>query len=182
MRNYEQGRRGADAGRLAKVSGALLVRRFSVREPEMFRVVEKVSAENLTSIDKAALVELAQAVLDLELTGLEGDLVQVGGGRGAAIVMENAKRRGRDLIEHDPSAGETLLSDQPLALAHLDFGEHDAMRTLLERLVPRLVPGGQLIIDDYKTSEGCKRAVDDYFRGKRGFQLVRKSRLHVIRN
>jgi asparagine synthase (glutamine-hydrolysing) len=56
------------------------------------------------------------------------------------------------------------------------------MRLILERLAPRIVPGGHLIIDDYRTKEDCRKAVDDYFRGRGGFKLVRKSRLHMIRN
>lgn len=59
-------RNRAGGGRLENVSGALLVRRFSVRQPEIFRVVEAVSAQRLTSIDKAALCELAQTAMDAE--------------------------------------------------------------------------------------------------------------------
>lgn len=207
-------RNRASGGRLEGVSGALLVRRFSVRQPEMYRVVEAVSAQKLTSIHKAALCELAQAAMDAEFDGLTGDFVQAGcGAGGAAIVMAHAKRRNRALTVYDPFGGgpevemqtrrelaahgvdkrlnarlipgpyeETLAAEGELALAHLDCKEYSLMRVLLERLAPRLVPGGQLIIDDYRTREECRQAVDDYFRGKGGFQLVRKSRLHVIRN
>lgn len=186
----------------------------------MFRVVEKVLEGRLTSIDKAALCELAQAAMDIEYEGLEGDFLQAGCGLGgAAIVLAHAKRRSRFLAVHDPfgaamPAGrqgsdaetrarrelsahgaderlnvqfipgeyeKTLASDGALAFAHLDCGEYGPMRVLLERLAPRLVPGGHLIVDDYRTQEECRRAVDDYFRGRKGFELVRKSRLHVIR-
>ncbi len=198
------------ADRLAGVFGSLLVRRFSVRQPEMFRVVETVSVRRLTSIDKAALCELAQTVMDIEFDGLDGDFLQAGcGPGGAAIVIAHAKRRNRAFAVHDPFGGglnaemqarrelaahsaderlnvrllpgpyeETVAPDGALALAHVDCGKYDPMRVLLERLAPRLVSGGHLIVDDYKTKEDCKRAVDDYFRGKSGFQLVRKSRLH----
>ncbi len=204
----------ADGGRLAGVFGDLLVRRFSVRQPEMFRVVEGVSAQRLTSIDRAALCELAQTAMDIEFDGLDGDFLQAGcGPGGAAIVIAHAKRRSRAFAVHDPFGGgpevemrarrelathgaderlnvrlvpgpyeETLATDGALALAHVDCGEYGPMRVLLERLAPRLVPGGHLIIDDYRTRKECRQAVDDYFHGKEGFQLVRKSRLHVIRN
>ncbi len=215
MRNYEQGRgrRSTDGGRLTKVSGALLIRRFSVREPDVYRVVETVAIQKLTSINKAALCELAQTVMDLELDGIEGDFLQAGCGfGGAAIVIAYAKRRSRVFTVYDPfNAGfgaemrmreeftlhgvderlsvtlvagayeETLVSKGALALVHLDCGEYDPMRVLLERTTPRLVSGGHLIIDDYKTREESKRAVNDYFHGKAGFQFVRKSRLHVIK-
>ena len=204
----------AAGGRLEDVSGSLLIRRFTVRQPEMYRVVQAVMARKLTSLDKSALCELAQTVMDIEFDGLDGDFLQAGCGLGgAAIVIAHAKRRHRDFAVHDPfDAGpdaerrvrdqltahgaderlnvrlipglyeETLAPDGALAIAHLDCGNYDPMRVLLERLAPRLVPGGHLIIDNYLTQEECRRAVDDHFRGKRGFQLVRKSRLHVIKN
>lgn len=200
-------------GRLTGVFGNLLVGRFSVREPKMFRVVEEVLAQKLTSIDKAALCELAQTAMDIEFDGLDGDFLQAGcGPGGAAIVIAHAKRRSRDFAVHDPFGGgpdteirarrelaahgaderlnvrfvpgpydRTLAPEGPLALAHVDCGEYGPMRVLLELLAPRLVSGGHLIIDDYRTREECRRAVDDHFRGKGGFRLVRKSRLHVIR-
>ena len=201
------------ADRLAGVFGGLLVRRFSVRQPEMFRWVETVSARRLTTLDKASLCELAQTAMDIEFDGLDGDFLQAGCGLGgAAIVLAQAKRRSRTFMVHDPFGSakdtemnarrelaangaderlnvqlvpgpyeETLPSHGALALAHLDCGEYGPMSVLLERLAGRLVPGGHLIIDDYKTQEECQRAVDDHFRGRGGFQLVRKSRLHVIK-
>ena len=207
-------RNRAGGGRLENVSGPLLVRRFSVRQPEMFRVVETVSAARLTSIDKAALCELAQTVMDLEYEGLGGDFLQAGSGLGgAAIVIAHAKRRSRTFAVHDPFKEgpaaetrvrreleahgvdgrlnvrlvpgpyeETLDRQGALAFAHVDCGLYEPMRFLLERLVPRLVPGGLIVIDDYHSKEGCKRAVDDHFRGKSGFALVRKCRLHVSRS
>jgi asparagine synthase (glutamine-hydrolysing) len=207
-------RNRARGGRLDSVSGELLVRRFTVRQPEMYRVVEAVSSKKLTAIPPAALCELAQTAMDLEFEGLDGDFIQAGcGPGGAAIVIAHAKRRARDLAVHDPFGGgsaaetlarrelaaygddeslnvrlvpgpygETLAPEGVLALAHLDCGEYEPMCVLLERLAPRLVAGGHLIVDDYKSKEECRRAVDDYFRGKKGYQLVRKSRLHVIRN
>lgn len=199
-------------GRLEGVSGSLLVRRFSVRQPEMFRVIETVSARRLTSMDKAALCELAQTVMDIEYDNLDGDFIEAGCGLGGvAIVIAHAKHRSRAFAVHDPFAGEaekrarselaahraderlnvrlvsgpyeeTLASDGALALAYLDGGEYDPTRFLLEQLTPRLVAGGRLIIDDYHNRDECKRAVDDYFRGKSGFRLERRSRMNVIRN
>lgn len=180
----------------------------------MFRVVEAVSAQRLTSIDKAALCELAQTAMDIEFDGLDGDFLQAGCGLGgAAIVTAHAKRRSRDFAVHDPfgsgpdsemrarrelttfgaderlnvrlipgSYEETLAPNGALALVHLDCGEYGSMRILLERLASRLIPGGHMIVDDYRTREECRRAVDDHFRGKVGFRLVSKSRLHVIKS
>jgi hypothetical protein len=171
----------ADRGRLSGVSGSLLVRRFSVRQPEMYRVIEKVTAKKLTSIDEAALCELAQTVMDLEYDNVEGDFLDAGGGsEGAAIVIDAAKRRGRGFAAYAPPF-ENVPAEGPLAFAHLDNGKYEPMVFLLERLAPRLSPGGRLIVNQYK-KEDCKRAVDEYFRGKSGFRLERKAKLHVIKN
>ncbi len=207
-------RNRASGGRLENVTGALLVRRFSIRQPDMYRVIEAVSTERLSSMDKAGLCELAQTAMDLEYENLSGDFVQAGFGLGgAAIVLAQAKNRTRPLFVYDPFIGtprtqqqaqQTLLShgaderlntqiisglyaeaipaEGALGLAYLDCSDYDQMRLLLERLTPRLVTAGHLIIDDYRTQETCRKAVDEYFRGKRGFQFVRKSRLHVVRN
>lgn len=207
--NHERNK--AEGGRLENVFGSLLVRRFTVRQPEMYRVVKTVSEAGLTTLDEAALCELAQAVMDLEYDDLDGEILEAGCGLGgAAIVLAHAKRRNRPLAVHDPFAAgpeaeararrelaahgadgrlsvrvaagpyaETVTGAAPVALAHLDCGKYEPMLTLLERVTPRLVPGGQIVVDDYKKDE-CKRAVDGYFHGRGGFQFVRKSRLHVI--
>ena len=204
-------RNRAGGGRLESVFGDLLVRRFIVRQPEMFRVVETVLAQRLASVDKAALCELAQTAMDIEYEGLDGDFLETGcGPGGAAIVIAHAKRRSRVLSLHpssEPNAEmrvrrelaahgvderlnvrlvpgpyeETLASDGVLALVHVGRVESGQIPVLLERLAPRLVSGGHLIVDDYRTQEECRQAVDDYFRGRGGFRLVRKSRLHVIK-
>ena len=171
-----------NGGRLTKVSGALLVRRFSVRQPDMYRVVEKVLSARLTPLDKASLCELAQTVMDIESDGIDGDFIEINSGSGsAAIVIAEAKRRNRPLVQNPVFGGE-LNVEGPVAFAHIGGGGDISIHNLLERLVPRLVSGGHLILDDYKVREECRNAVDEYFRGKKGFQLIRKSRLHVIKN
>lgn len=59
---------------------------------------------------------------------------------------------------------ETLLSEVPtqIALLRLDMDWYLPTRISLERLYPKLSPGGFLIIDDYGHWLGCKKAVDDY--------------------
>lgn len=213
MADRRNERNRAGGGRLEQVSGSLLVRRFSARQPEMYRVIETVTSRQLTPIDKAALCELAQTVMDIEYENLDGDLVQAGcGPGGAAIVIAHAKRRNRPLLVHDPFGGGagaeararrelaahgaderlnvrvvpgpyegTVADSGELALAHLDCGKYDPVRILLERLAPRLVSGGQIILDDYRNRDECRRAVDEYFGGRGGFQLIRKSRLHAVK-
>jgi asparagine synthase (glutamine-hydrolysing) len=76
---------------------------------------------------------------------------------------------------------ETLHVDRPVALAHIDCDWHESVRVCLERIVPRLEPGGVLVFDDYDSWEGCQQAVDEYFKGRPGFRYEWRTRLHVVR-
>ena len=77
---------------------------------------------------------------------------------------------------------ETLQINSPVVLAHIDCDWHDSVMTCLQQIEPNLVPGGILIIDDYKAWSGCKTAVDTYFLGREDdFEFVQHSRLHIIR-
>ncbi len=146
----------------------------------MYRVVQSVFDGKLTTLDQAALCELAQTVMDIEYSNLDGDFLEVSLEPGTAIIIAQAKRRSRPLVQIDPGSCEKLAAEGPVAFAHIGVVRYDAMRVLLERLAPRLVSGGHLIVDGYKKEE-CRRAVDEYFQGKKGFELLRKSRLHVIK-
>lgn len=77
---------------------------------------------------------------------------------------------------------ETLTLAEPVAFAHIDCDWYDSVKTCLERIVPHLVRGGVLVIDDYLQWPGCKQAVDEYFAGRRAeFRFVMKARLHIVR-
>lgn len=51
---------------------------------------------------------------------------------------------------------------QRIAILRLDTDWYESTRHELEHLVPRISPGGVLIIDDYGFWQGARRAVDDY--------------------
>lgn len=77
---------------------------------------------------------------------------------------------------------DTLTLDSPVALAHLDCDWYESVLTCLQRIEPRLSPGGILVIDDYNDWPGCRQAVDEYFAGRRGdYRFIHKSRLHIQR-
>lgn len=77
---------------------------------------------------------------------------------------------------------ETLNISEPVALAHIDCDWYTSVLCCLERIEPHLSKGGRLIIDDYHTYSGCKKAVDEYFRDrKEKYEFVMKSRLHIIK-
>ncbi len=62
---------------------------------------------------------------------------------------------------------DTLLVDNPVAFAHIDVDWYDPGMTCLERITPRLSPGGAIILDDYADWSGCREATDAYFADKR---------------
>lgn len=76
---------------------------------------------------------------------------------------------------------ETIHLAGPVALAHLDGDWYESTRTCLERIEPHLVPGGRMIIDDYYKWSGCQSAIDEYFAGRSGYDLVKHGRLHIIK-
>jgi hypothetical protein len=53
--------------------------------------------------------------------------------------------------------------------------------TCLTRIVPRLVAGGRIVLDDYYAWSGCQRAVDEYFAGRQGFRFEHAARLHIVK-
>jgi len=77
---------------------------------------------------------------------------------------------------------QTLQITTPVAMAHLDCDWHDSVMICLERIIPYLVKGGRVIIDDYLTWSGCRTAVDTYFANRKNeFAFVTHQRLHIIR-
>lgn len=76
---------------------------------------------------------------------------------------------------------DTLSVDEPVAFAHLDGDWYSSTMTCLERIWPRLVVGGRLVIDDYFKWSGCRTAIDEYFDGLEGFEKVKLGRLHIVK-
>ena len=102
-------------------------------------------------------------------------------------VEESFARHGYPIKSNNVSLLKGLFEDmitgsEPVALAHVDGDWYDSVTVCLERIVPRLVVGGRLVIDDYSAWSGCRKAVDEYFANMRHqYEFVNKSRLHVIR-
>lgn len=68
---------------------------------------------------------------------------------------------------------DTLTGEEPVVLAHVDVDWFEPVMTCLERIVPRLVPGGAIVMDDYLHWSGCATAVNEYFDrvGRAGFDF-----------
>jgi hypothetical protein len=77
---------------------------------------------------------------------------------------------------------DTIQLDEPVAFAHLDGDWYESTMTCLTRIAPLLVSGGRIVLDDYYTWSGCRRAVDEYFSDRAGFRFERRTRLHVVRD
>jgi hypothetical protein len=77
---------------------------------------------------------------------------------------------------------DTLHVDDKVALAHIDGDWYESVMTCLQRIEPRLISGGVLVIDDYFQWSGCRTAVDEYFCDKQeGYDFIKKARLHIVR-
>lgn len=59
---------------------------------------------------------------------------------------------------------DTMQLDSEVAFAHIDVDWYDPVKTSLERIFPRLVIGGSIILDDYHDWGGCRKAVDEFLR------------------
>lgn len=111
--------------------------------------------------------------------GYEKDLIK--------IVEGNFSRFGLSLSQNNIEIIKGLFEDrlnvnESVALAHIDCDWFDSVFVCLQRIVPHLTIGGVLIIDDYFTWPGCKKAVDTYFVDlKSEFEFIRKHRLHIVR-
>jgi O-methyltransferase len=66
------------------------------------------------------------------------------------------------------------LEAEPVAFAHIDLDLHDPIRDACEYIYPRLSSGGVMVFDDYgfPSTPGARRAVDDFFAGKREVPMV----------
>jgi hypothetical protein len=63
---------------------------------------------------------------------------------------------------------DTMVIDQPVAFAHVDVDWYDPVLTCLTRVFPHLVVGGSIVLDDYHSWGGCRKATDEFLRGIAG--------------
>jgi Macrocin-O-methyltransferase (TylF) len=223
--------------------------RLARKNPLVAACIERVKTKKLSYLKEDALWDLAEAVRDLERSGIEGTLVEAGCALGgSALVIAAAKSADRPFlvfdtfglipppsepdgpdvweryriisegkstgINGDPYYGyeadllakvtqtfrdfdleternriqlikgdyrDTLRLNQPVALAHIDCDWYESVLVCLNAIEPRLVRGGRLVLDDYDSWSGCRRAVDAYFADRHGVRFVQKSRMHVIK-
>ena len=76
---------------------------------------------------------------------------------------------------------DTIKLDKPVAFAHLDGDWYASTMTCLTRIAPLLAVGGRIVVDDYDTWSGCRKAVNEYFANRPGYRFERRARLHIVR-
>ena len=86
-----------------------------------------------------------------------------------------------EIIFHKGLYEETLKINSDIAFAHIDCDWYESVMICLQNLVPNLVKGAVLVIDDYFHYQGCKDAVDEYFKGKSGYVFKEYARLHITK-
>ena len=103
------------------------------------------------------------------------------------VVTENFRRHGIDLAAHNVRLVKGLFEHtmhigEPVALAHLDCDWYESVTTCLHRIVPNLVVGGVVVVDDYDRWSGCRAAIDEYFADRRDrYDVIHRSRLQIVR-
>jgi O-methyltransferase len=83
----------------------------------------------------------------------------------ARLAMEKA---GVSRYEIHPGWFEDTLADwrpdKPISILRLDADWYASTKLCLEKLFPHVAAGGLVILDDYRTWEGCAKAVDEYLK------------------
>lgn len=75
---------------------------------------------------------------------------------------------------------DTIKPEQKVAFAHIDGDWYESVKVCLERIEPYLVTDGVIVIDDYSSWSGCRKAVDEYFRNKQHlYSFSYHSRLQI---
>lgn len=74
---------------------------------------------------------------------------------------------------------------QSIAFAHIDCDWYDPVRFCLNAILPRLAPGGVIVLDDYHDYGGCRTATDEFlsqhpglFSPDDGANLILRRALH----
>jgi hypothetical protein len=77
---------------------------------------------------------------------------------------------------------ETVHPDWPVALAHIDGDWYESVKVCLDRLWPAMSKGGVIVVDDYDSWTGCRRAVDEFISTATDCTVERRTRLQLIKH
>jgi O-methyltransferase len=137
------------------------------------------SFEGLPEPDAA--VDGAKALREIEASahgsGTQGRLIPLKGvydRRGGPGTVDDNRTLLEQTVGYDPAFvhfhkgwfQETLPADAesvgPIAILRIDADWYASTKVCLEFLFPRVMSGGFVIVDDYGTYEGCRKAVDEF--------------------
>ena len=126
-----------------------------------------------TKEDTLDVHERYRSIVEGKSTGISGDRYYGYEENLYEIVQSNLKKFGILCQEQSVTLvkgllQETMTIDQPVAFAHVDVDWYEPVMTCLQRVFPKLVPGGSIILDDYHDWGGCRKAADEYLRGVTG--------------
>jgi O-methyltransferase len=79
---------------------------------------------------------------------------------------------GQRVSLHEGRFEDTLAPARPVAFAHIDCDWYDPVRLCLERIFPVLSPGGYIVLDDYNTYGGCRKATDEFLQARTDVEIV----------
>jgi hypothetical protein len=66
----------------------------------------------------------------------------------------------------------TLRIDQPVAFAHIDCDWYDSVMVCINRISDFVSTGGIVLFDDYRSFDGCQRAVDAWLAADKRFRII----------
>lgn len=117
--------------------------------------------------DDADAISRYEVIASGQSKGIDGDPYYGYMNDLKSIVAENLRRFGVD-----PSTGvvtlvegkfeDTLDLEVPVRFAHVDCDWYDSVVTCIDRIWPKLVNGGVMLFDDYRSYVGCQKAVDEF--------------------
>lgn len=88
------------------------------------------------------------------------------------IYKTNYPKKNFEIVIGDVKKTLKKVYPKKISLLRLDTDWYDSTKVELEVLYPKLSKGGILIIDDYKTWGGCKKAVDEYFKKRKNIFFI----------
>ena len=69
-----------------------------------------------------------------------------------------------------------------IALLHIDCDFYDPVKLCLQTFYDLVTPGGYIVIDDYGSYAGCRKAVDEFLRAVVNRRVVESRSQSAIRN
>lgn len=101
-------------------------------------------------------------------------------------VTDNVEQyRGPHQVIYRKGPVEITLHESPLpeqvAFLRLDTDFYASTKIELQVLYPRLIVGGAMVIDDYGSWDGCRKAVDEYFNGKLSHTAIDRRAIRTVK-